>query len=178
MRTTFLFVLLTGLPFLLPAQTRHDALLIEGYGATYDIPDADFPADPERVYMMLFDVLDSPGAPEDLNIKLNTVARFLNMHARAGVPPENLKVAVVLHGGAAKDALTDEAYQRHYQSNNPNRELLEKLRSAGVRLFLCGQSAAKREFGREEIAEPIDVALSAMTVIATLGAEGYQVVNW
>ncbi len=86
MRTTFLFVLLAGLPFLLHAQTRHDALLIEGYGATYDIPDADFPVDPERVYMMLFDVLDSPGAPEDLNIKLNTVARFLNMHARAGVP--------------------------------------------------------------------------------------------
>lgn len=178
MRANILLCLLFCLPFFLGAQTRHDGPVIEGYGAIYDIPDADFPADPERVYMILFDVLDSPGAPDELNIKLNTVARFLNMHARAGVPPENLKVAVVLHGGAAKDALTDEGYQRHYRSDNPNRELLEKLRNAGVRLFLCGQSAAKREFAREEIAEPIEVALSAMTVIAILGAEGYQVVGW
>lgn len=161
----------------LQAQTAHDGPIIEGYGDVFDIPNADFTADPERNYMVVFDVAESPGGPSESNILLNTVARFLNMHARAGVPAENMKVACVLHGGAAKDALTEEAYHSNFDTENPNIELLEKLRAAGVRIFLCGQSAANRGYDQSEIAEPVQIALSAMTVLVTLQGEGYAVVN-
>ena len=41
---------------------------------------------------------------------LNSVARFVNMHARAGVAPEDMRVTVVVHGGAAKDVTTRRIY--------------------------------------------------------------------
>lgn len=152
--------------------------IIDRYGAVYDIEAPDFPADPLRLYRVVFDIADSPGGPGEVNALINTVARFLNMHARAGVPRERMQVAFVLHGGAAKDALNDEAYHRRFQTHNPNRELLEALQAAGVDIYLCGQSAHARGFGREELAKPVKVALSAMTVLVTLQTDGYQLIRF
>lgn len=152
--------------------------IIEKYGAVYHIVAPDFPADPLREYRVVFDIAESPGGPGEVNALINTVARFLNMHAQAGVPRERMKAAFVLHGGAAKDALNEEAYQRRFQTENPNRELLEALQEAGVGIYLCGQSAAARGFAREELAPPVKVALSAMTVLVTLQAEGYQLIRF
>ncbi len=152
--------------------------IIEKYGAVYDIEDADFTADPNRWYRVVFDVAESPGGPAEVNALINTVARFLNMHARAGVPRERMQVAFVLHGGGAKDALNDEAYRRRFQTHNPNRELLEALQAAGVDIYLCGQSAHFRGFSREELAAPVKVALSAMTVLVTLQTDGYQLIRF
>jgi intracellular sulfur oxidation DsrE/DsrF family protein len=152
--------------------------VIAGYGAVYDIPDPDFPADPRQMYLVVFDIADSPVAPSEVNPLINTLARFLNMHARAGVPRENMRVAAVLHGGAAKDALTDAAYRQRYNGDNPNAPLLRQLVDAGVDVYICGQSARGRGFARDELAEPVQVALSAMTVLVTLQGEGYRMIRF
>ena len=46
------------------------------------------------------------------------------MSVRSGANPSDLKVAVVLHGVAAKDALDSAAYQRRFDTANPNDGLL------------------------------------------------------
>jgi intracellular sulfur oxidation DsrE/DsrF family protein len=110
-----------------------------------------------------------------VNPGLNTVARFLNMHARAGVPLRQSQVAVGVHGTAGKDLLQDHAYRSRLATDNPNAELVRELAEAGVRLILCGQTAASRGLPTDSLFEPVEVALSAMTALAVLQEDGYHV---
>jgi len=43
----------------------------------------------------------------ELNRSIESAARFLNMHARSGIPPQNLELAIVLHGSGARAAPAD-----------------------------------------------------------------------
>ncbi len=155
---------------------RSDGPIIEGYGGVFRIPDATLTADPDQLYEVVFELATGPEDPADLNKAVNAVARFLNMHVQAGVPAENMKVVAVMHAGAAKAVLTNEAYRKRFQTDNPNLSLLRKLDEAGVELYLCGQSAAARGFAEHEIAPEIRMALSAMTVLIHKQREGYQMV--
>ena len=112
-----------------------------------------------------------------VNTGLVSVARYLNMHARNGVPVANMDIAVVAHGPALKTLLSDEAYQTRYGIDNPNSELLEKLDAAGVDLYLCGQSMTFGGFEKSELASPVKVALSAMTMLTVLQSDGYALLR-
>jgi intracellular sulfur oxidation DsrE/DsrF family protein len=73
-----------------------------------------------------------------------------------------------------KGALSDAAYESRYQTNNPNRDLIQKLDAAGVRFYACGQSMHFRGFERNELISPVKVGLSAMTMLTVLQADGYS----
>lgn len=147
--------------------------VIEGYGPTYPLQKGDIPLPDGLEYKVLFDIAGYAGEPDSLNQQLNTVARFLNMHVRNGVSPDQLNVAVVLHGEALKSALRQESYLERYRVENPNLELLDQLDKAGVRFFACGQSLGFRNIDREELLQPVAVGLSAMTLSLTFIADGY-----
>jgi intracellular sulfur oxidation DsrE/DsrF family protein len=147
--------------------------VIEGYGPTYPIDDRDVALVQGAHYKVVFDM---SGAPDDNlapNQELVSVARFLNMHGRNGVPLENMDIAVVVHGAALKSLLTHEAHGVRYKGGNPDYELLLKLDSAGVNIYVCGQSMRFRDVGRKELASPVQVALSAMTMLTVLQNNGY-----
>jgi intracellular sulfur oxidation DsrE/DsrF family protein len=108
-----------------------------------------------------------------MNRHIESAARYLNMHVRDGVPASNLKVAIVLHGSAGKDALTDKAYAMRFETPNPNSQLLNALSEAGVKIYLCGQTAGFRGYGVEELNPAVTLATSAMTVLARLQVEGW-----
>jgi intracellular sulfur oxidation DsrE/DsrF family protein len=135
---------------------------IEGFGPTYPIEDRDVALDDGFVFRAVFDIE-----------QLVSVARYLNMHARNGVPMANMELAVVVHGGAVKNILDDEAYRSRYRIDNPNLELVSKLHAAGVRFYVCGQSLAFGNVAKSELASPAEVALSAMTMLTVLQSEGY-----
>lgn len=151
--------------------------VIDPWGAVFKVEGLEVPVDTEREYRVVFDVAESPAGTDGVNPNLNTVARFLNMHARAGVPTAKMHVAVVLHGTAAKDGLLEEPYRTRYQATNPNADLLRQLAGAGVELYICGQSAMSRNLPDHELLPEIRMALSAMTIRADLQAAGFQVVN-
>ena len=124
-------------------------------------------------FKVLYDIVDGaePGA---LNRKLNTPARFLNMHAAAGVPEKNMKLAVVIHGKASLDVASAKAYGAAYEgAENGNVEIIKALIEQGVRVILCGQSAAYYGVGHEDMLPGVEMALSAMTAHAILQQEGY-----
>jgi intracellular sulfur oxidation DsrE/DsrF family protein len=150
--------------------------VIEGYGPVFDVPSPDFTAPVDVDYRAVFDVAAGPGDPSLLAPSIVTVARFLNMHARAGVPRDRLHAALVLHGEAGKYALGHEAYRKRFGTDNPNLDLLERLREAGARVILCGQTAGSRGFARDELAESVELALSAMTALVVLQQEGYELI--
>lgn len=160
---------------LLTAQ-RSAGPIISPFGAVHKVENPDLAVDVSQTYKVVFDIAKSPDDPGQINPQLNTLARFLNMHAQAGVPAENLKVACAIHNLASKDALSNAAYQQRYGMNNPNLPLLEALKEAGAEIYICGQSIHSRKIARTELAEPVKLALSAMTVLITKQNEGYRLI--
>jgi intracellular sulfur oxidation DsrE/DsrF family protein len=164
----------------LPASAQKDSTgpAINSHGPVYAVPDAVEVGSPAAGAKAVFDIAVGSEDPATLNRGIETVARFLNMHVAAGYAPETVQAALVLHGSAARDALNNEAFQKRYGVDNPNIALLEALSDAGVEVFLCGQSREHRGFAPDEIAKPVGVALSAMTVLLAKQREGYGLISF
>ena len=148
--------------------------VIESAGAVFEIVNPTFSTPLDHTYRVVFDVANGSAGEGRVTTGFNSVARFLNMHAQAGVPVENLDVALVVHGSAAQDLLQDSAHEDRLGFANPNTTLLSELVNAGVRIVLCGQSAMGRGVAPEALAPGVELALSAMTAHQVLQAEGYR----
>jgi len=117
------------------------------------------------------------GEPDKLNDAIEKVARFVNIYAGAGKEPASVKIAVVLHGDATLAILNTEAYAKRFKTKqNPNLDCLHKLRDAGVEVFVCGQSLISKGANSEEVDPQATVAVSALTSLVNLQAEGYAYV--
>jgi intracellular sulfur oxidation DsrE/DsrF family protein len=153
-----------GDAFLFPQVTR--------YGGIVRTPSAVEP--PRRETKIIFDIT-ADGKPEELNKGLESVARYLNLNAEAGYKPDDVKLALVLHGPATKAALSDSAFEKHTAAKkNPSLELLQELKACGVEVFVCGQSLARNKFAPADVAGEVSVAVSAMTVNANKQQDGYS----
>jgi intracellular sulfur oxidation DsrE/DsrF family protein len=156
----------------------HDGPLIHNFGRHVDLPNAAFKTNTDMVYKVVFEILTRLGEPTRPHMRLETAARFVNLHAHAGVPPENIQLAIVLHGGGTQAALTNAAYQKRYDVDNPNLPLLNALSDAGVNIYLCEQSRIFSGTGADEVAAPVKSALSAMTAIVNLQEDGYHFLTY
>lgn len=145
---------------------------IADYGGIVPVADAQEP--PRRGIKIVFDVL-SDSKPAELNKGLESVARYLNLNAEAGLRPTDAKLTVVLHGAATRSALQDSAYARQTGLNaNPNLPLIRTLKANGVEVLVCGQALARHKFAPREVAGDVGVAVSAMTVSANRQQDGYS----
>lgn len=145
---------------------------VEGYGGIVRIPQAAEP--PRRGAKVVFDIT-AESKLDEVNKGLEGVARYLNLHADAGFTPKDVKLALVLHGGATKAALHDSAYAKQTAGvKNPNLELIHKLKACGVEVFVCGQSLARNKFATSDVAGDVTVATSAMTVNVNKQQDGYS----
>jgi len=147
--------------------------VIDDYGPTYPISDRDVALEEGAHYKVVFDVSSGPDDHTELNLELVSIARFLNMQGRNGVPLERMDVAVVVHGAGLRSLLTPEAHEKRYHSRNPDYDLLLKLDDVGVQFYVCGQSMRFRGIDKKELAGPAQVALSAMTMSTVLQNNGY-----
>jgi intracellular sulfur oxidation DsrE/DsrF family protein len=139
-------------------------------------PEGSYNLNPDEHYKVSINIGDTAEFPGDINRKLVSVARFLNMHAQAGIPKDNIEFAIVVHGKAVSDFLTDESYQARFNDVNPNTTLISELQSAGVDIYLCSQTAAFRNIGFDEFHGGVTIALSAMTSHVRLEQEGYRLI--
>lgn len=130
------------------------------------------PADTEFAHA--FDVAE-PAEGGARNRGFESAARFVNMHAAAGVDPDNIRVAVVVHGKASLDLLTDEALAARAMAANGSGAMVRAMLDHGVRFILCGQSGAAHGITQEELIPGVETALSAMTAHALLQQRGYTV---
>jgi len=185
MRTHLLTVVLAVMVFTMAvpagaqeaAPRRRPGPVIEKFGPVFDVPNPDLTADPSMTYKVVFEIGESPDQKDATNPGIETLARFLNMQARAGVPVKNLQLAMVVHASATKDLMDDAGYRRRYGVDNPNLQLVAALQRAGVRVYVCGQSLASRGVARDELAPNVGVALSALTAVLQLQADGYRLMQ-
>lgn len=152
--------------------------VIDGFGKAYSIENADLQLNINKEYKVIFDIYTDNSKENEINPLLNTVARYLNMHAQQGVLKENMKVAVILHGAATKSALSNDAYQKQFETSNPNSELIQKLKNANVAIYVCGQSYLANGFKLDEKSDDVKLALSALTALVEYQTNGYQLINF
>jgi intracellular sulfur oxidation DsrE/DsrF family protein len=123
-------------------------------------------------FKVVFDISDqAQGGTTNRNF--NSVARFINMHVRAGVPKANIEVAMIVHGKASNDLMSDKAYSNKFNQTNPSSELVNLLAGSGVTIYLCGQSASYHSIRRADLNQNVALSLSAMTINALLQQQGY-----
>ena len=152
--------------------------VIEGFGKTYPIENVDLQLNNNTEYKVIFDIYTDNSKGNKINPLLNTVARYLNMHAQQGILSKNMKIAVILHGAATKSALNDTTYQKQFEINNPNSELIHELKKANVELYVCGQSYLANGFNLDHKSDEIKLALSALTALVEYQTNGYQLINF
>ncbi|WP_300438702.1 DsrE family protein [Christiangramia sp.] len=174
-----LFILLVLLSSASFSQQLEAGNLIPEYGKTFKIASPGFKTDTSAVFKVVFDV-DRRFQASEPNALIETAARFLNMHEKAGVDPKNMQVALVIHGKAVWDVLKNEYYQEknHEVRQNPNLDLIEALSEEGVEIIICGQSATHYNVTREKASENVKFALSAMTALVQLQNNGYQLIKF
>jgi len=158
------------------AQEATTGPVIKDFGPVMMPPEGSWNLDKDTHYKVSIDVGSTAEFPGDLNRKLVSTARFLNMHAQTGIPRENIEFAVVVHGEGANDFLTDEAYEKRFLEPNPNTPLLKQLHDAGVEIYLCSQTALFRGMAPEEFNPAVTMAVSAMTSHVRLQHEGYTLI--
>ncbi len=167
-----LLFLLTQYPNILAEKLQKAPILTE-YGPVYAIKYRGTPLPENYTYKAVFDVTTTASDPMDHSRRLESVARFINMHALNGVPLDKMDIAVVIHGKAVKDSLKSEAYQLKYEVDNPNQQMIEQLHNSGVKFYICGQTTEFLGYKKKDLLAPIEISLSAMTQLVILQSEGY-----
>jgi intracellular sulfur oxidation DsrE/DsrF family protein len=146
---------------------------VPGFGKMHPLPEAAYQPQKAAIYKIVFDVIKAGDKPDEVSPSLGQVARAVNLYASAGVPLDHLKFVAVLHGNATAAALDDAHYKQQFGVDNPNLEVIRKLRAAGTDVAVCGQAMAEHRFQYEWKAPSVTLALSALTTITVLEHEGY-----
>lgn len=147
--------------------------VIESQGGIFEIPFAIEKPDPTLVYNVIIEVERESDKPDTINWALNNVARFLNLLSVGGVPPSNVNVVLAIHGGASYTTMNNGQYRDKYKVDNPNLKLYQELQSAGVRMFICGQSIVNRKIDRMRLVPEVKPSLSMLTTVTTYQLRGY-----
>jgi len=176
--TTLCFV--SSMPALAGPDAFTSGQTIPEFGKIVEVK-VDQPVYKHHKFKVAFDVSKQADAGE-LNRNLVSAARFINMHTAAGVKVKNIKLAVVIHGGATKDVTREDYYSasqggtsqdKDDKKTNANAALIKTLVEHGVEVYVCGQSAAFYDVGNEDLLPDVKMALSAMTAHALLQQKGY-----
>ncbi len=147
---------------------------IANHGGVVRLPDA---AQQPRAWTKLLVDLTSSGDADKLNGGLEKVAKYLNIYAGGGAEPADVKIAVVFHGDATLAVLNADAYAAKFKTDgNPNLQLLQQMHDSGVELYVCGQSLISKGSNSDEVAVFVKTAVSALTAVVNLQADGFAYV--
>ncbi len=150
---------------------------VAGYGATHTAPAAVEHPTPSLRYKVLFNITQGNDDTTKPNEGLDKVARFMNLLAADGVRPRQGDVVAVLHGKATPVVMSAAAYKaRGDGGENPNLELIDKLRQAGVSVRVCSQALAAASIAPDAVDKRVQVDVAALTTMANLQLRGYALI--
>ena len=181
MKNIIVFLSLTFLclsPIFSQQSKKVQGKIIKDYGVTFEVNNPEIQTEVNSELKVIFDIAKSSEDKSIVNKNIEIAARFLNMHANAGMELDQLTAAMTIHANASHDVLNNEAYKNIYGVDNPNIKLINDLTVAGVDIILCGQAAAKRDMKREDINPNVKIALSATTALIQYQNKGYQFVKY
>ncbi|MEL4455000.1 DsrE family protein [Lutimonas vermicola] len=177
----FLFIIVANISVTIgysQKQKTKTGPVFEDFGAVFTIDNADLLLDEDKMYKVIFDVYTDEKKAGHMNSLINTVARFMNMHAQNGLHEDHMEIIVVLHGAATKNALSEKAFKKEFKTKHPNEALIEALTDKKVKIYVCGQSMKSKGYEAKDISEDVQISLSALTVLVKYQSEGYQLINF
>ena len=156
---------------------QKEGVILEKYGKVYasEKPSLNFENDKE--YKVIFDIYKNFSKEDEVNPQLNTIIAYLETSTKQGVVKENMKVAVIFHGTATKNVLTNTAYRKLFDIDNPNIELIEKLKDADVELYVDRKSYFGNVYELKDKSPAIKMSYSALVTLTEYKNEGYQIIN-
>ncbi|SMD43728.1 Intracellular sulfur oxidation protein, DsrE/DsrF family [Aquiflexum balticum DSM 16537] len=152
--------------------------IVKGFGGIYEIPEATERPDPNGEYKIIIDLVSASENPQQINRMVDNLARMVNLHGIAGVPKENIKIKVAVHGGAIFSILQDDYYEKLYGVKNPNLPVFEALKNVDVEFYICGQSLIARNMKTTDAWEGAEIALSMLTTLTTYVPQGYMLMRF
>lgn len=156
------------------SQPEYINPVIVKYGKVVKLPIASHqPRDGSKIVVDI----TKGGEPHELNPAIEKVARFVNIYRGAGKSAAKVNIAVILHGDATLSVLNSDAYAKRFETkDNPSLDCLHELHEAGVEIFVCGQSLIGKGATPDEVVTYSSVAVSALTSLVNLQADGYAYV--
>lgn len=170
-------ILFSGLLFGVSAQTKVNPV-IKKFGTVTEVPFSVENPDPKLNYKVVVEVSSDNPKPENVHEFFEKVGAVVNLHALGGISPKNLHVVMVIHGPAAQYVVNNEEYQKKFHTDNPNIPLFKELETAGVKIFVCGQSLNKRQVSPASVTPEVKPALSAITTLTTYQLKGYAFLKY
>ncbi len=168
----------TPTPAPLPGQ-QMSGPVIQSTGMSFKVDDVTFVIPAGHTFKALFVINAGGGDSLKINEQVMTIARYVNLHARNGIPGNRVQAAAVFHANGWPALLTDSAFAARFGGKpNPSRRLIEELVQQGAQLVLCGQTAGNRGIRRDELLPGVKVAISAMSATVYLQSQGYQLIPW
>lgn len=148
--------------------------VFEDFGPTAPVQQSE-PLAKDAMFKISFDT--STAADTDkINRTIESAARFINMQVSAGVPEENILLAIVVHGGASFDLTHQEFFAAHKDgAKNATAAAIAQLQEHGVKFYLCGQSAAAHGISNDDLLPGVQMSLSAMTAHALLQQQDFTI---
>jgi intracellular sulfur oxidation DsrE/DsrF family protein len=166
-------VLMAGLVGLSSMAMAQD-LPIPGVEPAKDQPGAHEYPDPKLTYKIVFDLAGGPDTPDKVNPELRGVAEFINTLAKYNVPASHRIIAVVFHQKSTPAILINDEYRKRYNTDNPNIQLVQAMKKAGVDFRVCGQAVLGMKIDPKTIQPEIQLDLWAGMTIPNLMMRGYQ----
>ncbi|PWT76107.1 MAG: sulfur reduction protein DsrE [Proteobacteria bacterium] len=145
---------------------------IADFGAVVSLPEAGMQPSTETDYKVVFNVTGG-GGNDKVNPSLDRVARAVNVFASAGVPLSRLHFVAVIHGPATSAVLDNEHYKEKFSLDNPNTKLISELKTAGVKVVVCGQALANNKFPHDWVNRDVEITLAAISDVIILEQHGY-----
>ncbi|MEM7690354.1 MAG: DsrE family protein [Pseudomonadota bacterium] len=131
----------------------------------------------DAVWKHSFDAYE--GEAGALNGPMQTALRFARGMEAEGSAPERVKLAIVVHGPAVFDVVSDARYKAKYDTQfaeyngNPSRELVKKLIARGAEIWVCGVAAKYHKVGNADLIEGVKMAPSGTIAHAELQRRGF-----
>jgi intracellular sulfur oxidation DsrE/DsrF family protein len=181
MRTSILTTVAAASSLILAAVAASAALAVEpawvnpaipDFGAVVSLPDSSMQPSKDGDYKVVFNVTGG-GGNDKVNPSLDRVARAVNVFVSAGVPLSHLHFVAVVHGPATPAVLDNQHYQDKFNLDNPNIKLISELKSAGVKVVVCGQALAHNKFPHEWVNPDVEITLAAISDVIILEQQGY-----
>ena len=136
--------------------------------------------DPAMKYKLLFSMEvwgHDSASKTKINEGLAEIGRIINLHIAAGVPKENLELAIVIHGAPMNVYLKNEVYQKKFKTNNPNLDILKQFIDIKTNLIACGQAEIYFNMPASDMIPEVKTAYSAKVALSTYQLKGYVLFN-
>ena len=135
--------------------------------------------DPRAHYKVVYDI-HSNETEAGINKGLYYARGLIEAYRKQGVEPAQLDIHLVLHGGAAKHLLVDDAYQRAVDdlfAVNFNAKVTQDLLDLGVDVEICHSVMRAKGWKPADVLPGVTIVHDGYTRLVKLQNDGYAYIG-